>query len=341
MCHLAGYVGNAKPNDVLNALERQEIYLGGQATGLAWKTDNKISISRAVGPVSYFPLKEVEGHNTSLCIGHSRFTAKSLLLPETNTVNKAHPFLACDESFSLSHNGEIVNANEIKAHLSPDHVFESESFHDYTDSEVIVHLLEEELKERRNMCGFSEVIQSICGRIEGYYLLTIINNLTDQIFLGNWTQPLVIGAGPEGSCFASLPEGLDSFPENLRVWKAQPSWNSLVILKGSQPSIEPLLVNRQIPNLDFDMQKAEERIKNLIYEFQPISFHALRLLPNSGESPAYKNIQERAQEQWITFTGYLYSILASLKRKGEVIERVEHIPEAGVPNIPRAIYSIN
>jgi len=343
MCHLAGYVGRAKPNDVLVSLECQEIYLGGQATGLVWKgPSGGLSVRKVVGPVSNFRDRWTQETAASVCVGHSRFTTKALVFPETNTAAKAHPFIACDESFSLSHNGDITNAESLRRNLTREHFFTSDAEGDFTDSEVIIHLLEEALSQSKG--DFQQAIEHVCSLLDGYYLLVIMESGKERVLLANWTQPLEIGAGPEGCCFSSLPEGLIAFPETLRRWHFRPPWNSLVELRDSSPTIQPLLPNRSVPRLlGFRQEGAERYVYDLICKYQPVSFPVLRLLPPYQDMPDLEHLmklREKAEKDRITITGTIADSIRRLKKKGEIQEDIECVPEAGCSKVPRAVFRV-
>jgi asparagine synthase (glutamine-hydrolysing) len=58
--------------------------------------------------------------------------------------DKTHiqPFQSCDGKLVMEHNGEIYNYKKLKKRLQNDHTFISN-----TDSEVVIHLLEDYYKE--------------------------------------------------------------------------------------------------------------------------------------------------------------------------------------------------
>ncbi|MGD1836371.1 MAG: asparagine synthase (glutamine-hydrolyzing) [Nitrososphaeraceae archaeon] len=84
------------------------------------------------------------------------------------------PFKSCDGRFILEHNGEIYNYKQIKKRLL-DHKFTTK-----TDSEVIVHLLEENCKKTNN---FMLALQKTINELDGVYALSIIDQSNDTIYL--------------------------------------------------------------------------------------------------------------------------------------------------------------
>ena len=75
----------------------------------------------------------------------------------------------------LEHNGEIYNYKQLKSNLSINHIFNSE-----TDSEVIVHLLEQNLSESNNM---QDALKRTLEKIDGVYAFSIKDKNSQDIFL--------------------------------------------------------------------------------------------------------------------------------------------------------------
>ena len=76
----------------------------------------------------------------------------------------AQPFCSCDGTLVLEHNGEIYNYKEIRKKLEKRHKFSST-----TDSEVIVHLLEDHLL-KNTLLG---AIKRTVAELDGVYALAI------------------------------------------------------------------------------------------------------------------------------------------------------------------------
>ena len=79
-------------------------------------------------------LSQVEGHDV---LGHSRLAIVGGSCGQ-------QPFMSCDKKLVLEHNGEIYNYKEIRKSLSSNHTFSTS-----TDSEVIVHLLEDHYQKTK------------------------------------------------------------------------------------------------------------------------------------------------------------------------------------------------
>ena len=76
-------------------------------------------------------LRESLSDETQISLGHSRLT----IVGQERTTQ---PYTSCDGKLTLIHNGEIYNYQKLKSLLYRQHEFKTSS-----DSEVIVHLLEE------------------------------------------------------------------------------------------------------------------------------------------------------------------------------------------------------
>lgn len=87
--------------------------------------------------------------------------------------NGSQPLQSCDGRFILEHNGEIYNYKEIKKKLKETHEFLTD-----TDSEVIVHLLEEKLEKY----GMIDAIKQTVSELDGVYAI-VIKDQNDDIYL--------------------------------------------------------------------------------------------------------------------------------------------------------------
>lgn len=84
------------------------------------------------------------------------------------------PFCSCDGRFVLEHNGEIYNYKEIREKLEKAHRFVTR-----TDSEVVIHLLEEHAREN----SFLGAIRRTVSELDGVYALAIRDELTGEVAL--------------------------------------------------------------------------------------------------------------------------------------------------------------
>jgi len=105
------------------------------------------------------------------------------------TKANAHPHTDCNGRIAVVHNGVIENFIELKEELlDRKHVFKSR-----TDTEVIAHLIEEEIKSGKNLL---EAVISSMKKIRGSYAIAVISaDEPDKIVFARNESPLIIGLG--------------------------------------------------------------------------------------------------------------------------------------------------
>ena len=86
----------------------------------------------------------------------------------------AQPFRSCDGRILLEHNGEIYNYKKIRERLGRRHKFTT-----MTDSEVIVHLIEDHLR-KNSLLG---AIKKTVAELDGVYALAIQDKKTGETML--------------------------------------------------------------------------------------------------------------------------------------------------------------
>ncbi len=193
MCGIVGYVGrdNAK-NVIINGLKRLE-YRGYDSAGLALIVNDEIKVFKRVGKIREFEI-ELNRLNiySNIGIGHTRWATHG-----RPTLENAHPHLSCDGKIAVVHNGIVENYAPLKEELlSKGHTFTSQ-----TDTEVIVHLIEEELKTSK---GFFEAFLKTVNRLKGSFAICAITTAEpDKLFCARKDSPLVVGLGDDESFVAS------------------------------------------------------------------------------------------------------------------------------------------
>ena len=134
-------------------------------------------------------------------IGHVRWATHGI----PNTIN-AHPHSS--ESVSVVHNGIIENSTILKKHLiNKGHVFKSQ-----TDTEVIVHLITEYLKE----LNLKDAIIKTLKQLHGSFALGIIfKDQPDLIVGARRGSPLAVGYGPNENYLGSDSYALKSMTNKI------------------------------------------------------------------------------------------------------------------------------
>ena len=188
MCGIVGYVGDRQAAEfLLDGLSKLE-YRGYDSAGIAVYDGENIRVEKSVGRLAALRDK-IKGNVPmgSLGIGHTRWATHG----RPSDVN-SHPHTDCHGDFAIVHNGIIENYLSLKEELiAKGHVFKSE-----TDTEVVVHLLEEVYNG-----DFIAAVRAVLERIEGSYALAFMSRRhPDLLVCTKQDNPLIIGLG-EGENF--------------------------------------------------------------------------------------------------------------------------------------------
>ena len=193
MCGIVAYLGPKNAYEiVIKGLQRLE-YRGYDSSGVAIHNTKSVNIYKQKGKVQdlidYADEKDTEGN---LAIGHTRWATHGL----PNNVN-AHPHQSGDHKISLVHNGIIENYSILKKELEQrGHKFKSE-----TDTEVLVHLIEEIHKNSKY--DLFDAVRLALNEVIGAYAIVIINNENPyELIAARKSSPLVVGIG-EGEYFCA------------------------------------------------------------------------------------------------------------------------------------------
>lgn len=142
-----------------------EQHRGQESAGIAsLGADGRIRDHKGMGLVpDVFSGADLERLSGQTAIGHVRYSTSG-----TSSVRNAQPFVAHfqGEDIALAHNGNLVNAAELRAELEAAGAI----FHSGNDSELILHLLARELRAKP-LC---EAVAHTCARLAGAYCLLIL-----------------------------------------------------------------------------------------------------------------------------------------------------------------------
>lgn len=187
MCGIVGFIGRVDAPDLLvKCLKRLE-YRGYDSCGVAVKSGSSISVVKRVGGVSGLSVSGLKG---CVGVGHTRWATHG----GVSEVN-AHPHSSCDGKLVVVHNGIITNFSELREELVGEgHVFVSE-----TDTEVVVHLVEEELKR----FDWVSSVRRAVKRLKGSYALLFLHADFDELVGARSGSPLCLGVGDNGFFVAS------------------------------------------------------------------------------------------------------------------------------------------
>ncbi|MEI7474293.1 MAG: glutamine--fructose-6-phosphate transaminase (isomerizing) [bacterium] len=196
MCGIVGYIGNKPVIPVLiEGLSKLE-YRGYDSAGIAVFHENCIKTFKESGKLENLRTavefsNELKEANT-IGIGHIRWATHG-----APTRTNAHPHISCCEKIAIVHNGIIENYKELKEDLiSKGHEFVSQ-----TDTEVLVHLLEESLKEHGTAHA---AIQDTLKKVIGAFALGIIfAEEPETLYAARKSAPLIVGVGENENFIAS------------------------------------------------------------------------------------------------------------------------------------------
>ena len=207
MCGIVGYIG---PKDafpiLIKGLKRLE-YRGYDSAGVALLTD-KLEVYKKAGKVSTleeFVAQQGRG-KSNIGIGHTRWATHG----EPNDRN-AHPHLSQNGEIAIIHNGIIENYNSLKVELQQrGHTFLSD-----TDTEVLVHLIED-IYENNKGVSFEEAVRMALSQVVGAYAVVVLNrNMPDLLIGARKGSPMVIGIGENEHYIASDAAPLVEYTRNV------------------------------------------------------------------------------------------------------------------------------
>jgi len=193
MCGIVGYIGSRDALPVLLDGLKQLEYRGYDSAGVAVLAKGKVRIAKRFGKIKDL-VSMVENRSelnkANLGIGHSRWATHGA---PTNI--NAHPHQDCLANITLVHNGIIENFSTLKEKLLEEgHKFKSE-----TDTEVIVHLIEEYYKG-----DLKDAVLKALKELEGSFALGVISsNEPEKLVCARKESPLIIGLGKDENFIAS------------------------------------------------------------------------------------------------------------------------------------------
>jgi glucosamine--fructose-6-phosphate aminotransferase (isomerizing) len=202
MCGIIGISSHKSVSaNIISSLKKLE-YRGYDSAGLATLFNGEINEVKSKGRVDEleqnFNLKDLKGN---VGIGHVRWATHGI----PNSVN-AHPHSS--DNVSIVHNGIIENSTLLKKFLiNKGHKFKSQ-----TDTEVIVHLITENLKELE----IEEAITKTLKQLHGSFALGIVfKDFPDLIVGARRGSPLAVGYGPNENYLGSDSYALKSMTNKI------------------------------------------------------------------------------------------------------------------------------
>ena len=218
MCGIFGYIGqrDGAAKIVFEGLKRLE-YRGYDSWGIALAQSARISnekgklfIEKHIGKIGNANLKsQILNLKSNIALGHSRWATHGQV-----TVANAHPHLDCSGQMAVVHNGIVENFQE----LGGDLVKKGHKFTSQTDTEVIAHLIEEELGVRsskgvKRVKSLAQAVRKVFLELKGLNAVAVMWG--GEIIAAKNGSPLVLGIGKDEYFVASDAAAL--LPNTKRV----------------------------------------------------------------------------------------------------------------------------
>ncbi len=202
MCGIIGINSN-KPVSatIINSLKKLE-YRGYDSAGIATLSSGLINEVKSEGRVDNLEKNSlVQNMEGTIGIGHVRWATHGL----PNSIN-AHPHSS--QNVSVVHNGIIENSTLLKKFL----VGKGHKFKSQTDTEVIVHLITENLKTENIVNSIKKTLKSLHG---SFALGIIFKDQPDLIVGARRGSPLAVGYGPNENYLGSDSYALKSMTNKI------------------------------------------------------------------------------------------------------------------------------
>ncbi len=202
MCGIIGINSN-KPVSatIINSLKKLE-YRGYDSAGMATLYNGLINEVKSEGRVENLEKNSlVQNMEGTIGIGHVRWATHGL----PNSIN-AHPHSS--QNVSVVHNGIIENSTILKKFL----IGKGHKFKSQTDTEVIVHLITENLKTENIVNSIQKTLKSLHG---SFALGIIFKDQPDLIVGARRGSPLAVGYGPNENYLGSDSYALKSMTNKI------------------------------------------------------------------------------------------------------------------------------
>lgn len=251
MCGIVGFLGNrpAKPI-LLEGLKKLE-YRGYESAGFALLEKNgEVFFQKAATGVDSLRDLCLKVENLDLQgtsgIAHTRWPTHG-----GATEINCHPHCSCDGNIWLVHNGVVENFQELRKELlAKGHAIKSE-----TDTELIAHLIEDEIKTK----SFEQAVRDSFKKIHGAFALAIINKKEPgKIIIARRTSPLLVGKINEGE-FIVASDYIAIIPHTKEIYELHDNEMGIISRAGCEyKSFEGLEIDKKPINIESELENVDK-----------------------------------------------------------------------------------
>lgn len=194
MCGIFAYTGNKKAIPILLDGLRSLEYRGYDSAGIF---ASECGVQKATGSVNNLAKVLTDKYTDTTGIAHTRWATHGV-----PTEQNAHPHCDCTGNVWLVHNGIVENHQELREKLrKAGHKFSSD-----TDSEILVHLVEEQLKKKLSL---EKALTNSLKEVRGTYGIVVMDKADpNTILAARMGSPVVLGIGEGENIVASDPSAI-------------------------------------------------------------------------------------------------------------------------------------
>ncbi len=247
MCGIVGYLGSQDPKKVIiEGLKKLE-YRGYDSAGIAVLNHGVTKRIRAEGKLKALEDKLVgENFDGHLGIGHTRWATHG-----APNERNAHPHQVGE--ISLVHNGIIENYLDIKKDL----LARGAKITSDTDSELVAHLLNEEIQVSKNLLA---AVQKTLAKLIGAFSIVVMwEKSPEELIAFKDGPPLIVGLGQDNKEFfvvSDVQAALQYTKDFVYLEDRE-----IVHIHGKEIKYYSALgapLKKQITHLDWDPQQVEK-----------------------------------------------------------------------------------
>jgi glucosamine--fructose-6-phosphate aminotransferase (isomerizing) len=248
MCGIVAYIGDQSAVPILTAGLKKLEYRGYDSSGFAViDKNNDIVVHKRKGKVknmvSTIPVN-FGGYESTIGIAHTRWATHGKPL-QTN----AHPHLSSSGKIVIVHNGIVENYESLKSMLKErGHTFKSD-----TDTEVLVNLIDEQMKENAFLQAVKQALKMISGT---YGIVVMHKDHPEMLITARNSSPLVIGVGANEMIIASDSSAVVARTQRVIYLDD----HEIAVVKKDDVQIcdlQDVKKTKQVKKLEFELEEIE------------------------------------------------------------------------------------